>query len=155
MEYEINDGTLALIPIPSDNPDEESKSKILEGSYEYVVDVPPYEVMDHSCRYFGSSYQGRKDGAKEMLGINYKIPIMVEDSNNIIMFPTSSPLTDQCMWISMNKIKSIREAPDNATLITFHNDIKLVVPVSHHSISNQMMRSRSLESVLRQRKSKY
>ena len=54
MNYEINEGTLAVIPA------ENRKSKILEDKGEYIVDNTPFEILDYSCRYFCSSYEGIK-----------------------------------------------------------------------------------------------
>ena len=76
MNYEINEGTLAVMPDTNDS----RKSKILEDRKEYIIDSKPYEVMDYSCKYFGSSYEGRKEGTKAVLDINYKVPIIVENS---------------------------------------------------------------------------
>lgn len=146
MKYEINEGTLALIP-------EEESSRVLEDKYEYVVESTPYEVMDYSCKYFGSSYHGRKDGAKTMLGINYKVPIIVEDSKNIIMFPTTSPQDEECIWVAVNHIKNYHENETGTTII-FDNEKQIKIPISYRSIDNQILRARSLESVLRQRKTK-
>ena len=36
--------------------------------------------MDDSCKYFGSSYQGRYEGTKNLIGMNYKLPIIIEES---------------------------------------------------------------------------
>ena len=80
--YELNKGTLAILP----NGDE--SSLIYEDERRYIIDNSPMHIMEESCKYFGSSYEGRKDGAKNILGAEYKIPIIIEDSNNIIVFPT-------------------------------------------------------------------
>ena len=71
-EYEINEGTLAVLSV--DN----KTSKIMEDEQDYVVKQSSFDVMDHSCRYFGSSYEGRRQGAKEIIGANYKLPIIIE-----------------------------------------------------------------------------
>ena len=77
MNYEINEGTLAILP-------SEKQSKVLEDRGEYIIPNTPFEIMDYSCKYFGSSYEGRKEGTKAILDINYKVPIVVENSRNII-----------------------------------------------------------------------
>ena len=98
-EYEINNSTLAIISI------DESHCKILEEEEEYIVNKPSYEVIDDSCKYFGSSYKGRYEGTKSLIGMNYKLPIIIEESENIIFFPTKSSLLDDCCWINYNYIK--------------------------------------------------
>ena len=62
MNYEINNETLAIIPI------DENKTKILEVNNEYIIEKSPYKIMENSCSYFGSSLQGRLAGSKNMLG---------------------------------------------------------------------------------------
>lgn len=149
MNYEINEGTLAVMPDTSDS----RKSKILEDRKEYIVDTKPYEVMDYSCKYFGSSYEGRKEGTKAVLDINYKVPIIVENSMNLIFFPTNSPDSADCIWISLKNIKTIKEDDFNSTRIIFNNDIEITIPISKRTIENQIFRASRLDLIMRNRKS--
>lgn len=149
MNYEINEGTLAVMPDTSDS----RKSKILEDRKEYIVDTKPYEVMDYSCKYFGSSYEGRKEGTKAVLDINYKVPIIVENSMNLIFFPTNSPNSDDCMWISLKNIKNIMDYDFNSTKIIFNNDVEITIPISKRTIENQIFRASRLDLIMRNRKS--
>lgn len=145
MKYEINEGTLAVIP-------DGENSKILEDGKEYKVDETAYQVMDYSCKYFGSSYEGRKEGTKAILNINYKVPIIVENSKSIIFFPTNSPSDKDCYWISLRNIKSIEELEYNSTRIIFNNDVSLEIPVSKRTIENQILRASRLDLINRDRK---
>ena len=145
MNYEINEGTLAVMPT------EEKKSKILEDHQEYIIDQTPYEVLDYSCKYFGSSYEGRKEGTKSILNINYKVPIIVENTRNIIFFPTNSPTSEDCMWISLKNINTIKEEDYNSTKIEFNNGVSIHVPISKRTIENQILRASRLDLVIRNR----
>lgn len=149
MNYEINEGTLAVMPDTNDS----RKSKILEDRKEYIIDSKPYEVMDYSCKYFGSSYEGRKEGTKAVLDINYKVPIIVENSTNLIFFPTNSPDSADCIWISLKNIKTIKEDDFNSTIIIFNNDIEITIPISKRTIENQIFRASRLDLIMRNRKS--
>ena len=149
MNYEINEGTLAVMPDTNDS----RKSKILEDRKEYIIDSKPYEVMDYSCKYFGSSYEGRKEGTKAVLDINYKVPIIVENSMNLIFFPTNSPDSADCIWISLKNIKTIKEDDFNSTRIIFNNDIEITIPISKRTIENQVFRASRLDLIMRNRKS--
>lgn len=146
MEYEINEGTLAVVPLNS------SKSKIYEDKKEYIIDNTPFEIIDYSCKYFGSSYEGRKDGTKSILHIEYKVPIVIESSNNLIFFPTSSPYSSDCCWISLKDIKSVKEIENKGTEITFINGKKVIIPVSKRMIDNQILRASRLDLIIRNRK---
>lgn len=80
MDYEVNYDTQVILPI------EGSKSKVIESDNEYVVNQTVQEVLEHSCEYFGSSYEGRKEGTRKMLGITHKSPIIVEESQKNDIF---------------------------------------------------------------------
>ncbi len=147
-DYEINDETLAIMP------DDLWNSMVLEDDYKYEVNKTPLEILDYSCKYFGSSYPGRKDGSKDILNSSYKLPILVEDTRNIIFFPTSSPLDDSCIWISLSNIKDYKKVDKNKTEILFKNKKVIIVDVSYYSFNNQVMRASRLESIIRTRKEK-
>ena len=91
MNYEITYDTQVLLPVTA------SKTKIIENEDEYIIDNNILEVLEHSCEYFGSSYEGRKEGTKKLLGITHKAPIIIEESRKIIFFPTTSPDNDNCI----------------------------------------------------------
>lgn len=146
MKYEINEGTLALLPT------ENKKSKILEDKGEYIIENTPFEILDYSCKYFGSSYEGRKEGTKSILNINYKVPIIVENSRNLIFFPTNSPTSEDCIWISLKNIKRIKEEDFNSTIIEFNNGKIISVPISKRTIENQILRASRLDLIMRDRK---
>lgn len=146
MNYEINEGTLAVIPVES------KKSKVLEDQGEYIIENTPYEILDYSCKYFGSSYEGRKEGTKSILNINYKVPIIVENSRNLIFFPTNSPSSEDCIWISLKNIKKIEEEDFNSTKIEFTSGLSIVVPISKRTIENQILRASRLDLIMRDRK---
>lgn len=144
MNYEINEGTLAILA-------KNKKSLILEDDKKYVVDSLPFDVVDHSCKYFGSSYEGRKEGTKEILHINYKVPIIVDNSRNLIFFPTNSPLSDDCSWLSLKSIKSIKEGNFNTTDVIFNNGVSINIPISKRTMDNQILRASRLDLIMRNR----
>ncbi|MDD6244105.1 MAG: competence protein ComK [bacterium] len=148
-QYEINDATLAIIP------DKKSNSLILEEGTEYKIEAKPLKIIDYSCKYFGSSYVGRREGSKQILQTAYKLPIMIEDTRNIVFFPTNSPEETECSWIALNKIEKIRplSSRSNYTEIEFANGKILALPISYKSLENQILRASRLESVIRNRRS--
>lgn len=145
MDYEINDETLAILPISSE------KCKVIEKENEYVIDVSPYQVMEHSCEYFGSSLQGRFNGSKNMLGSIYKSPVVVEESRDIIFFPTMSPFLEENSWISLKNIIKY-EKTKFSTIIYFDNNKKIELNVPYLTVENQILRATRLWSIYNQRK---
>ena len=146
MKYEINKGTLALVP------EGEESSIVYEDNDNYIVEQKPFNIMEESCKYFGSTYEGRKNGAKNILGAEYKVPIVIEDSDNLIVFPTTSPSADDCVWISLKRVKKIEKLEFNKTKIIFDNDREIIVDCSFRTIENQLSRASRLDIILRNHK---
>lgn len=144
-QYEINRETIAIIPVS------ESVSRIIEENETFLVNKTTTDIIDDSCKFFGSSYLGRHEGTKRLIGINYKSPIIVEESKEIIFFPTSSPRFNDCHWLSLDKIKNHKKS-DRGSLITFINEEKIEINISSMSLENQILRATKLNSVLRKRK---
>lgn len=146
MKYEVSKGTLAIIP------NEKDQSLVYEDTERYIIDETPFQIMEESCKYFGSTYEGRKNGAKEILGAEYKVPIVVEDSDNLIVFPTTSPLAEDCVWISLKRVKKIQKIDSNNTKIIFDNNQEIIVACSYRSVENQLSRASRLDLILRNHK---
>ena len=144
-EYEINDDTLAIIPI------DECRSKIIEKAKSFIVNQPTIKIIDVSCQYFGSSYQGRFLGTKNLIGISHKAPIIIEESKEIIFFPTTSPRLFNCAWISLKNLQNYKRNNDSTTII-FNNGHLLNLEISYATVDSQVLRAARLESVLRLRK---
>lgn len=143
--YEINDATLAITTLSN------GKTQIYEDQEIFTINKTANEIINYSCKYYGSSYKGRIEGTKAMMGYNYKLPIIIDEIREIIFFPTTSPRLQNCFWISLNKIKKI-EKLENKTKIIFENSVDLIVDVSYRSLENQIMRSTLLENALKRRK---
>lgn len=143
--YEINSSTIAIIPV------DKKKSRVIEEDNILFINKDTTEIIDNSCRFFGSSYLGRHEGTKSMLGINYKTPIVIEESKEIIFFPTSSPRFDNCYWISLKHVEKYLKNYNNSKII-FKNGYELDINISYGSLENQILRSTRLESLLRTRK---
>ena len=144
MNYEITFDTQLLLPIDKNN------TKIIETDNEYLINDSSLKVLEHSCEYFGSSYSGRKEGTRNLTGITHKSPIIIEESNKLIYFPTESPRLNTCSWIGFNNIKEYFNNNGKATII-FDNNRVLDLNISYGVLDNQMLRSSKLESILRKR----
>ena len=140
--YEINEETLAILPYG------ETQSKIIEKYKEFIVDKTPYEIITYSCLYFGSSYEGRISATRYLLGISYKSPIVIEESRNLIFFPTNSPKLQDCSWISLKSIVDYKRN-NSKSMILFENNVRLPLDISFGSLENRIMRASRLDSMLR------
>lgn len=145
MTYEINNNTVALIF-------NNNVTKVYEVDNELVINNIPNNIIKFSCEYFGSSYEGRVKGTNSMTGLTHKVPIIIEDSNEIVFFPTSSSRLKNCSWIRSKYIKKYEKYAENKVKITIVNDKEIVINCSYETINNQILRSSRLESLIRYRK---
>ena len=144
-EYEVNSNTLILLPIGS------NVTKVIEKQDSFLVNKTPSQIIDESCRSFGSSYLGRHEGTKHLTGINYKAPIIVEEKQSIIFFPTASPRFSKCAWVALNHVKNhIRY--EEKSILYFHGGKNVELDISYGSLENQILRATKLESILRKKK---
>ena len=146
MKYEFSRGTLAILPKGNES------SLVYEDEVKYIIDDTPFHIMEESCKYFGSTYEGRKNGARDILGAEYKVPIVVEDEGNLIVFPTTSPSSFDCAWISLKRVKKILKIDSNTTKIIFDNNKEILVDCSYRMIENQLSRASRLDLILRNHK---
>lgn len=144
-DYEINSGTIAIIPI------DDNTSKIYEDEVEYIINKNSNKIIEDNCKFYGSSYKGRCDGTKYLTGIKSKYPIIIEETRNIIFFPTSSIRNNNNIWISLNKIKSYSKN-NLGSNITFNNNKKINLDISIYSLENQYCRANLLKVKLYDKK---
>lgn len=146
-KYEINDETLALISVG------EECTQVYEKNHIFHVNKNVNEIMEDSCLYFGSTLDGRVKGTERLIGVSYKSPIVVEESQEMIFFPISSPRYHPCnAWISLRHIRTYYKEEDNQVVIEFHNGVKIPLSTTFGSLDNQIIRATRLESAIRGRK---
>lgn len=144
MKYEINDDTVALIPIDSSN------TRVIELEKEYIIPQSAFNIMEENCEYYGSTYEGRVKSAKKILNFAYKIPIIVEETERIIFFPTKSTSDNTCCWVNFNFVTT-REKLGKHINVRFKNGLEYEFDVSKLSFENQLMRANMLNSMLTKR----
>ena len=143
-DYEINKETLAVISCGKE------RAKIIEENREFIINLPAIKIIDDSCKFFGSSYEGRLNGTKSILGISHKAPIIIEESKGIIFFPTNSPRLDYCAWLSLNNISEYYKI-DGDTIIKFNCGKKIKLELSYGIVDNQVLRATRLGVLMKKR----
>lgn len=146
--YEINSETCALIP------ENGQTTKIINGSKILTQPQNINTIVNYSCEYYGSSFDGRVKGSKAVLGMRYKLPIIIEESRELIFFPTTSYDNEKCAWISLQNISSYEQAgkSKNKTKIVFKSGVTINYPISYESFENQLLRATRLLLILKNRK---
>ena len=79
--YEVDISTLIIIGI-ADN-----KSKVITNEEEYNINMSSTDIVDMSCKFFGSSLIDRSKMTKRLVNISVKPPIIIEESRKILFFP--------------------------------------------------------------------
>lgn len=144
--YEINVETLLIVPFGK------GKSKVYEYDSEYEVNMSPLAIIKNSCLYFGSSYEGRKEAIKSMIGIDMKVPIIIEDGKNIIFFPTSSCINRSSIWVSYQNLLKYSKVDEFSTVLYFRGNKSIKVDTKYNLIDNQIIRCIKLDTMLLKRK---
>lgn len=138
-EYEINKDTIAIVPI------DDYKSKIYENEEEYIINKNSNKIIEENCKFYGSSYKGRCEGTRYLTGIKSKFPVIIEESRNIIFFPTGSIRNSNNCWLALNHIKNYNKTNFGCN-ITFKNNINIPFDISLYSLDNQYYRATMLKS---------
>lgn len=145
-EYEINADTLILIPITA------NRTKVIEINDTFFVNNSTLSIIKKSCLFFGCSYEGRREAVKYLVGIDMKVPVLIEESRNIIFFPTSSCVKRNSIWVSYQNLLKYTKFNEFSTVLYFCNNKKLKVDIKHNLIDNQVIRCLKLETLLCKRK---
>jgi len=143
-EYEITSKTCALISVS------ENETEIIEIGKKFIVKSRLNDILKRSCEFYGCTLDGRIKGSKLQLGTKYKLPIIVENTREIIIFPTSSPRLKDCSWISLKNIKKYEET-ELGSIIQFTDDNKMNLSISLESLENQIFRATQLMLISRKR----
>lgn len=145
MHYYINSDTLLLFPIS------EGKTKVYELNDTFIINRNTMDILEESCVYFGSSYEGRMSGAKKLLNMKYKLPFILEDTQELVLFPTCSPRLDNCIWLVLKNIENYKRNYKKTTVF-FKNNNKIDLDISYGSFENQIFRATMLLMKLKRNK---
>jgi competence protein ComK len=147
-EYEISPYTMFIRPLLYGS---KLYSQIIEVEDEFTSPFKPIEIIKKSCEYFSSSFEGRKNGTKQLIGITHKVPIAIDPTNFIYFFPTTSPSRSECIWVSHEHVLNYRRVASDQTEVTFQNKQSYNFQISYSSFENQLLRTALLRTKLMQR----
>lgn len=145
-KYIVTRHTLAIIPI------EENKTEVIEDYNIKIIHDSSLNIIDESCKFYGSSLKGRAEGTNYLIGIRYKCPILVSEKDLLIFFPTTSAKKSDCSWINYNEIMAYQSINDDCVQIFFKNGKKLDLVVTNYIFTTQLLKSSRLDSVLKSKK---
>ena len=144
--YEINNETLLIVPY------DYGKSKVYEYDDEFIVNIIPLTIVKNSCMFFGSSFDGRRLASKNIIGVDMKVPIIIEESKNVIFFPVSSCISKNSIWISYQNLIKYSKIDCNSSMLYFKNNKSIKLNTKYNLIDNQVIRCIKLDTLLCKRK---
>lgn len=143
-KYIINNKTVALKR-------EKNKTIIYNVDKAQVFNTNINKIIDYSCNFYGSTLFGRKISAQNILNIKYKIPILIDEKNNITLIQLTSPRNLKCIYLVTNKIVDYEEE-NNYLKIICVNNIVFYVKISKNSFEKMLIKSFRLNNILFWRK---
>ena len=108
--------------------------------------ILPYsskKIVDNNCKLFGSSLNGRIESSKKWLGYDYKLPIIIDEIRNLVLFPTRSIDSPKNIWFSYNTIDEYNKI-NNGVEITLKNGKKIYINESFNVFESQFIRASKL-----------
>lgn len=139
--YNINDETLAVLPVNRNN------CEILEKNANLIIKCSSLKVIEYSCEYFGVQYKNRVNCTYNFIRTRYKAPVVIEEHSRIIFFPLVSPKNENNLWISYNNILDYCPSKwKKETKVKFKNGVSINVPVSFYIFNCQYSKAARLYS---------
>lgn len=140
--YLLDEMALAIVPCFT----EMGKSRIIRLDGTFYSWSTPEELLEEVCLRYGSTMNGRIDAVKKKLRFMHRTPLVLIPQS-VGVAPTISSKDPTCLWL-FNHAYSIRKVANQQSVITLLNDEELTVPVSKHSLTNQMNRLHSALHVI-------
>ncbi len=136
--YEIDLSTDMLIGI------EDSHTRIITENMDYIENISSKEIINNSCKFFGSNLTDRIKTTNRLVNLSSKTPIIVEESRNIIFFPLKSTREKNNIWVSFNNIEKY-DKDDDKTIVYFKGGKSVKLECSYYIFDNQVTRSLILD----------
>ncbi|AJD92237.1 hypothetical protein JMA_29200 [Jeotgalibacillus malaysiensis] len=140
-DYKINQKTMAIRCARH----LEYQTHIIESGQSCYSPMTPLQLMDYACIMGGSTYKGRQDSVRYKFSFYSKIPILVNQNEEIIMFPTHSPTHIDNTWISLEHFhKAYEHTERGKAIVEFINGERITVSCSVKTINKQHQRASAL-----------
>lgn len=106
------------------------------------------KILENLSMKYGSTLRGRIEYCSSALKIYKKIPLIISERNEIIIFPLYGYRNKEAMWISFSAVKKVYNEENLTTKIIFKNNDRIHVNMNYRSINGQMKRCKRLIKLL-------
>ncbi len=136
----VNESTLLLEPIQYGE-----HTKVYEKNREPIlVKKTALKIIRQSCIRHLSTYNGRREASIKVLGMNRKVPLIIDNVRGTYLFPVSSHLKPDCAWITLAHIAELHKIAKKKTKVTFVDGQFVILNVSMLALFNQIMLTMTL-----------
>lgn len=135
------------------NGESRKETLVIEKERRIIVGMSCLCYLKECCKLFGYSYQTMRKFVIDYFNFNIKTPIIVSEYEMIIFFPTSSPDSKDCIWISYNNIERYIKV-GKYSKIYFKGGKILNLNVSFTIIDSQITKCIKIEKFLRDKRDK-
>lgn len=119
-------------------------SGVLEQKQELIAFLSAW------CLSRGSTLKGRRDAACQLLACRQKVPIIISDRSEDILFPLYAMTAAEPLWVNARAIKKLYPQPQGACFC-FENGFELSVPISVHTARRGLRLARRLSRLLEEK----
>ncbi len=141
--YIINEDVLCF----TQDLDNEEEILIIEKQRKLNIKTNCFKFLKKNCSMYGHSYNMQRQFVIDVFNFYIKTPIVLSGYNMIIFFPTTSPHSKECIWISYNNVdRYVKE--NEYTKIYFKGGKILNVSASYSTIDSQITKCIKIEKYI-------
>ena len=120
---------------------------VVEKDRKFNVEIECFKLIKKSCKWYGNSYDMQRKFIVDKFNFYIKTPIIVSDYSKMMFFPTTTPNSKECIWISYNNVDRYIKK-ENYTQIYFKGGKILNISASYNTIDNQITKCIKIEKFL-------
>lgn len=105
-------------------------------------------LLQQLCMKYGSTLQGRIAFVAKAADAAKKIPVLISERNEVIVFPLFGYRNEEAFWIAYQQVKKIHNEEDLTTRILFKNNTMIEIAISYRSIAKQLRRCKTVIKLL-------
>ena len=143
-DYIINEDILCF----TQDSIEKNNVLVIEKAKRLTFKGNSLKFLKKCCFCYGHSYNIQRQFVIDHFNYYIKTPIILSEYNKIILFPTASPESNKCIWLSYNNIERYVEAEKNYTEIYFKGGKVLKIRAPYTTIDNQITKCIKIEKLL-------
>ncbi|MUV37357.1 Competence transcription factor [Lentibacillus sp. JNUCC-1] len=124
------------------------KARVYEGNRWIKVAKTTEKILEDSCFANKSTLNGRRDYARKLLNVTYKVPIPIIPHLGVFMFPIITKRNKQCYWIALDLIERYEKLEPDTVRIQFRDGTFLHLDTSLDTFQKQYQRTAQLKIMM-------